>query len=118
MIGRCTAINLRTGEVLGDKVLIATTFLQRLRGLLGRKHLLSGEGLFIPHCSSIHTFFMQFPIDVVFLNREREVTKLIEALAPFRTALGPRGTHAVLELQSGTLESVGCEEGDTIFLEQ
>jgi uncharacterized membrane protein (UPF0127 family) len=113
-----TATNLQTGEVLAEYVLIANTFFQRLRGLLGRKELVPGEALYIPNCSSIHTLFMWFPIDVVFLNKKGEVTKLIYALAPFRLAIGPPGTDAVLELRTGTLARVGCKRGDTISVKQ
>ena len=112
------AVNLRTGDVLGDNILIAETFFHRMIGLLGRKRLLTGEGLYLPNCSSIHTFFMRFPIDVVFLDKDHGVAKLIESLVPFRLAMGPWGTHGVLELRNGALKRAVCRSGDVIGLQR
>jgi uncharacterized protein len=68
-----------------------------MRGLLGRHGLESGEGLLLRPTGSVHTFFMRFPIDVVFLSREGEVLKITQALPPWRTA-GARRAKVALEL--------------------
>lgn len=78
---------------------VADTFGARLRGLLGRKALADGEGLLLKPLSSVHTWFMRFPIDVVFLDRELKVVKVIQ-LPPWRVAAA-RGAHAALELAAG-----------------
>ncbi len=81
---------------------------------MGRRKLGEDEGLLIEPCSSIHTMFMRFAIDVIFLDRERRVVK-IATVTPFRVALG-RGSHAVLEVPAGTAERHGLEVGDALSL--
>jgi uncharacterized protein len=72
----------------------------RMRGLLGRRGLAQGEGLLLQPAGSIHTFFMRFPIDVVFLDRDGRVLRVAESVRPWRTAAA-RGARAVLELRAG-----------------
>lgn len=86
-------------------------------GLLGRKGLPAGQGLWIRPCRSVHTFFMRFPIDLVYLSREGTVTKTCSRLRPFRFSMGGRGTHSVLELPAGSLASVGLEVGDRLVVQ-
>jgi len=84
------------------------------RPAMGRRTLAEDEGLLIEPCSSIHTMFMRFTIDVVFLDKERRVVK-VATVPPFRAALGGGG-HAVLELPAGTAERNGVEVGDALSL--
>ena len=88
------------GTVVCERCLLAETPLARLRGLLGRSGLPSGEGLLLRPAASIHTAFMRFTIDVVFLNRASEVVKVVPELRPWRTA-SCRGARTVLELAAG-----------------
>lgn len=113
-MGTSKTLNLRTGTVFVNHVDIAGTFLQKIRGLLGKKALDQGEGLFIPECGAIHTFFMRFSIDVLFLDKQNRVNKIISCLSPFRIALGPWGTRGVLEMQCGLLENCDVIKGDSI----
>ncbi len=69
-----------------------------------------GEGLLIPRTSSVHTHFMRFPIDVVFLDGEGRVAKIVRGLRPWRFA-GARGTRDVLELPAGHSDRLGLREG-------
>jgi uncharacterized protein len=71
-----------------------------MRGLLGRRGLESGEGLLLRPASSVHTLFMRFPIDVVFLGGDGEVLKVARRVPPWRT-VGCRGAKAVVELPAG-----------------
>ena len=107
-------VNRRSGDVLGDRVARADTFLARTRGLLGRASLDAGEGLWIEPCSSIHMFGMRFAIDAVFVDRDLRVTKVIGALTPWRFAFGGRGARAVLELPVGGAASTRV--GDVLEL--
>jgi uncharacterized protein len=84
-----------------------------MRGLLGRDRLEPGEGLLLRPASSIHTFFMRFPIDVVFLSDELEVVGIAAELRPWRTACR-RGARAVLELSAGECARRGLSVGDRI----
>lgn len=108
------AVNLRTGDIFADHVDMAKTLYQRTRGLLGRTKLKKGQGLFIPKCSSIHTFFMRFSIDVLFLDKKNTVTKIIPCLVPFRIEMGSWGSKGVLELQCGLLKECDFNIGDMI----
>jgi len=108
------AINLRNGNKLSDNVQVACSLLKRMKGLLGKSKLPAGESMWIEPCMSIHTFFMRFPIDVVFLNKRNQVVALIKNILPNRlTRLYPKAV-GVLELPAGTIEATATEIGDKI----
>lgn len=81
---------------------------------MGRRTLSEDEGLLIEPCSSIHTMFMRFAIDAIFLDKEWRVVK-IATVRPFRATLG-RGSHSVLEVPAGTAERNGIKVGDALSL--
>lgn len=87
-----------------------------MRGLLGRAGLEPGGGMLIDSAPSVHMFFMRFPIDVVFLARDRTVVGVKHRLAPWRVA-GARRAVAALELPSGRAAEVGIEVGDRLVIE-
>lgn len=87
--------------------------LSRARGLLGRDALPEGVGMLISPCNSIHTCFLRFSIDVVFLDRELRVVDVVERLKPWRAALR-RGSAAVLELPAGTARRAGIAKGQRL----
>ncbi len=87
--------------------------LARLKGLLGRRTLGRDEGIFLRPASSVHTAFMRFPIDAVFVDEEGHVLKVTAGLRPWRAA-GCRGARAVLELSSGESERRGVRPGDRL----
>ena len=95
---------------------VARDPLTRLRGLLGRRSLAQDEGILLEPAGSIHTFFMRFPIDVVFLDREQRVVRVVPNLRPWRTA-GVRKARAVLELAAGEAARVGMAPGAALRLE-
>jgi hypothetical protein len=92
---------------------LADTALARVRGLLGRSSLATGEGILLRPASSVHTAFMRFAIDVVFLDRDLRVLKIASHLRPWRTA-ARRKAHAVLELPAGEATRRGLELGDRL----
>ena len=98
------------GDVVCERCLLADTPLARLRGLLGRSGLSSGEGMLLRPTSSIHTAFMRFSIDAVFVDRADRVVKVVSDLRPWRTA-ACRGSRAVLELPAGEARRVGLRPG-------
>jgi uncharacterized protein len=81
-----------------------------MRGLLGRSGLEQKEGLLLKPCGSVHTLFMRFPIDVVFLDRELSVLAVRPAVPPWRTA-GARGAKVTLELAAGEAARLGIQPG-------
>jgi uncharacterized membrane protein (UPF0127 family) len=99
MLQRVT-LKRENGEVVVDECVVADTPVSRMRGLLGRDELRPGEGLLLRPASSIHTFFMRFPIDAVFLDAGLRVLRISDGLRPWRAA-SRRGAHAVLELPAG-----------------
>ena len=104
------------GTVVCDRCEVADGPLTRLRGLMGRRDLPRGRGLLLRPAPSIHTFFMRFPIDAVFLDAELSVVGVETDLAPWRVA-GRRGARAVLELPAGEATRVGVLEGTRLALE-
>jgi uncharacterized protein len=93
-------VNLTRESVVCERAAIADRAVSRMRGLLGRRSLPTGEGLLLRPAPSIHTAFMRFPIDVVFLDADLQVLRLVARLKPWRTA-SVRGAKAVLELSAG-----------------
>jgi uncharacterized membrane protein (UPF0127 family) len=96
--------------VVCDRCLVADTALSRMRGLLGRPPLASGEALLLRPASSIHTWFMRYPIDAVFVDKDLVVRKVTQHLAPWRFS-ACRGASAVFELPSGEAAQHGVEPG-------
>jgi len=89
---------------------VANSFASRFRGLLGVAGLPEGSGLLLPRTSSVHTHFMRFPIDVVFLDRDRRIVSVVGMLRPWRLA-GARAATSVLELAAGECKRLGLAEG-------
>ncbi len=100
---------------LGDCVIVAEWWWQRLRGLLGRPALQSGEGLLLIPCRAVHMAGMKYPLDVVFLNSEGMVMALYHRLPPGGRTGWHAGSRAALELPAGTLAATGTQEGDTVI---
>ena len=88
----------------------------RFRGLMGRPELAHGEGIILKPSGSVHTCFMRFPIDVVFLDGELEVLAVSPAVGPWRVR-AKRRARAVLELAAGEAERVGIKPGDRLIAE-
>jgi uncharacterized membrane protein (UPF0127 family) len=101
--------------VVCERCVVAATPWRRLKGLLGRAGLEDGEGLLIRPTSSIHMFFMRFPIDAVFLDRELVVCKVVTGLKPWRIAFA-RGAKSVVEVASGDAARRGVAPGDRLAL--
>ena len=101
--------------VVCDRCQLADTPLRRLRGLLGRGHLDRGEGILLRPAPAIHTCFMRFPIDAVFVDRGMRVVAISERLRPWRIARA-RGAHSVVELAAGECSRLGIASGDRLSI--
>lgn len=110
--------NARTDGVLADRCAQANSVLGRGVGLLNRSSLDAGEGLLIRPCSSVHCFFMRFPIDVIFLDGDGKVLKMYAPLKQWRASRWVRGAKQTLELPAGTIAATETCVGDTLLLEQ
>ena len=104
------------GAIVCERCEIPESSFGRARGLLGRDGLEPGGGMLIDRAGSVHMFFMRFPIDVVFLSRDRTVVGVRHRLAPWRVA-GARRAVASLELPAGRAAEVGVEKGARLVFE-
>jgi uncharacterized membrane protein (UPF0127 family) len=104
------------GTVVAEDVRVADGLWSRFWGLMGRKRLPEGSALLLKPSSSIHTAFMRFPIDVVFLDKELRVVKVVAEMRPFRVALAFHGTHSALELNAGAAARAQVEAEDQLVL--
>jgi uncharacterized membrane protein (UPF0127 family) len=108
------AVNCTRQIVLSENLETANRFFKRFIGLMGRKRINPGGGLLIAPCSSIHMFFMRFPIDAVFIGSDGRVVYLEKQIQPWRVSRVVWKARSVLELPAGTIDRTGTEVGDLI----
>ena len=104
------------GSPMCERCLLAETPLTRLKGLLGRRGLEQGEGLLLRPAASIHTFFMRFPIDAVWVDRDLNVLKVSPDVAPWHTA-ACKGAKGVVEMAAGEARRLGVSADDKLTLQ-
>jgi hypothetical protein len=106
-------------SVLGTAIEVAETSAKRAKGLLGRDSLAAGEGLLFKRCSSLHTFFMRFAIDIVYIDKDGRVLKIAHSVPPFRVSIAPFRAHYALELPAGSVAGSGTKVRDVLrFVEE
>jgi uncharacterized membrane protein (UPF0127 family) len=110
---RLQVTNPARATVLATRLEVADSGPKRNKGLLGRDGLAAGEGLWIVPCESVHTFFMRFPIDLVYLDRKNIIRKVRSAVGPWRLS-ACLSAHSVLELPAGTIRSTETQPGDSL----
>jgi uncharacterized membrane protein (UPF0127 family) len=110
------ALRRENGEVVCERCVLADTALARMKGLLGRAQLPAGEGILLRPASSVHTGFMRFPIDVVFLDRDSRVLKIAAEVGPWKAA-GAKKAKAALELPAGEAQRNGLRVGEKLVLD-
>ncbi len=103
-------------KIIVPKLQKATTFWQRTRGLLGTESIGADEGLWICPCSSVHTWFMNYDIDLIFLSKDLKVVKLCQRVSPFRMTLPKWSVHSVVEVQAGTISKVNLQIGEELYV--
>ncbi len=106
-------VNARSDKAIATNVTLASTRAERRQGLLGRTSLDVSEALVLSPCWSIHTMFMRFPIDVLFVDGAGKAIRIVTALAPWRIAIEPRA-KATIELAAGSLMIRDVRVGDEI----
>jgi uncharacterized membrane protein (UPF0127 family) len=112
---RCRLENARNGRVLAERVITAFDSATRRKGLLGLESWPESSALIIAPTNAIHTFFMQFAIDVAFVRKDGRVLKTHAALRPWRIAAA-LGANAVIELSAGALGRADTIAGDQLVL--
>jgi uncharacterized membrane protein (UPF0127 family) len=110
-------VNQRTDAALADRVEVAVTRRDRRKGLLGRTGLDTSSALILAPCAAIHTMFMRFDIDAVFVDDMGLAVKVVREMSPWRIAIDP-SAHAVVELAAGSLRDRDVNVGDRLYLMQ
>ena len=108
--------NQTRATVLGDAIEVADTSAKRRTGLLKHSSLAPGQGLWIVPCESVHTFFMKFPIDLVYLDRNKQVRKVRGHVGPWRLS-ACLTADSILELPAGTIARTSTRRGDQLVFE-
>ncbi len=107
----------RNNQTLVENLEVANTLWTQAKGLLGRTQLDSNAALWITHSGSIHTFFMRFAIDLVFLDKNLVVTKTAADVKPWRLVLRTRNAASVIEFQSGFLNNAPLAIGEQLHVD-
>lgn len=113
--GRVMLVHERTREVIATRVELAVTRRARRVGLLGRTRIDDTAALVLAPCLAVHTAFMRFPIDVLFVDRHGRALRVVHELRPWRAAVAPR-SYAAIELAAGVLRQRGVTPGDRLEL--
>ena len=114
-MSRQARIELADGTGVCERCTVAVRAPARMRGLLGRSSLPPGEGVYLRPCNSVHTFFLRFPFDVVFLDRDLRVVSVAADVRPWRVRM-QRGAKAAIELAAGEAARRGVTAGAQLRL--
>ena len=109
--------NRTRNTVLADAAEVADTSEKRRTGLLKHERLDAGQGLWIVPCESVHSFFMKFAIDLIYLDRNKKVRKVRHRMAPWRLSMCLTA-HSILELPAGAAAATGTQAGDQLEIEE
>jgi uncharacterized protein len=99
-----------------SELFVASNMWTRMKGLLGTKSLPDGQGLWIHDCNSIHTFFMHYAIDCIFLDKKMKVVSLVPEVKPGRLVWPQRGADSVVEIAAGQLPRLNLQIGDELYV--
>lgn len=110
-------INQTSGKVLAANLKKAETLRERMQGLIGKEQLKETEALWISYCTSIHTFFMTYPIDVVFTDKNFQVVSLFEGLCSGKVVWGGWNSRNVFEMKEGQIKKLYVKKGDILYVE-
>ncbi|MCM8782809.1 MAG: DUF192 domain-containing protein [Candidatus Omnitrophica bacterium] len=106
-------INKTRNIILAEEVIFADNFFKRIKGLLGRDNFSKGQALVIVPCNSVHSFFMRFSIEVIFLDRKNKVIKIISPFKPYRLSGIYLVAHICIEFPLGSIKN-SVFLGDTL----
>ena len=110
--------NADRGTVLATRARLASSYVDRLFGLMGRKGVEDGGGILLTKSSSIHSFFMRFRFDAIFLDRDDRVVKIVPSMRQWWVAFGGRGARDTLELAAGVAAATNTQPGDQLVFEE
>lgn len=107
-------INLENGEILASELMVANTFFKRLKGLMFTRNLPTGCALLIQPCQSVHTFFMNYDVDILFLDGESRVIAFEEHMKPGKVGKFVKNAKLVVELPAGTIQKTKTKVSQVI----
>lgn len=110
--------NVDRGTVVATNARLASSFASRFFGLMGKKSVADGGGILMTRSASIHSFFMRFRFDAIFLDRDNRVVKVVPSMRQWSIAFGGRGAKDTLELAAGAAERSGTVAGDVLAFEE
>ena len=110
---RLKIVNLTRNTELASSAEVADSAMARNKGLLGRSGLEPGGGLWIVPCQSVHTFFMKFAIDLVYIGKDKKVKKVRSSVHPWRTS-ACFSAHSIIELPAGVIQNTHTARGDQL----
>lgn len=102
------------GTVVAEHVEVADGIMSRFMGLMFRPSLPDGHGLALRPCNSIHMFFMRFPLDVLFVDGDGKVLRVLDSIKPWRASTLVRGSKGAIELPAGTARRAGVSPGTVV----
>lgn len=103
-------------SLIADKIECGNTFIKRFFGLMGRKSIAPDQGFYLEPCNSVHTFSMNFPIDVLFLAKDGTVLEIVQHMMPWRLKASKPNARITLELMAGTAGRFGISEGTRLTI--
>ena len=106
--------NITKDKIIAEDIIVADSFFKRLKGLMFTKELSPQAGMYIYPCSSIHTFFMNYTIDVLYLDVNNKILAIDEDMKPRKVGKIVRGAVAVVELNSGRVKETNTRIGQTV----
>ena len=109
-------INKSTNKQIARSVECASSVKKRVRGLLGRDGVPESYALWILPCPAIHTFFMKFPIDVIFADKHLKVVSVFHSVPSRRVIFGGWKGHSVFELKAAQLKDFNMKKGDQLYV--
>ena len=104
-------------NLVASQLIKARTFGQRVKGLIGSKGLQEKEAFWITACPSIHTFFMKFPIDVIFTDQKFQIVSLFENISSGKILFGGFRSQNVFEMKAGQIQTHNLKKGDLLYVE-
>ncbi|OGV53564.1 MAG: hypothetical protein A2X49_00165 [Lentisphaerae bacterium GWF2_52_8] len=103
-----------SNTIIVSRAVLASTFVKKLKGLLMTDGIEEDEGLIIENCNSIHSFFMRYSFDAVFISKDFQVLDMVRYFRPYRVSRIIKGGYYVLELKAGTIDKSGLKIGDIV----
>lgn len=105
-------LNISNNQLIAKEAIRASSFQERLLGLMGKAQISENEALILPQCKIVHSFFMRFPIDLIFCDQENKIVLIQENFSPWKISKFAASANYIIELQSGKIRATGTVLGN------